>query len=1053
MKSARGAQRAPANERRPAVSAAPAAHIARSATPSPARALQQRLGNKAAHALVTSSPAAAIQCKAAVSAPNDPAELEAHSMAAKVMRMAAPGAAAPLAGPAVQRSPAGGAAAAPASVQVNTSGGAPLSPAVRGFMEPRFGADFSKVRVHTDSSAAAQSEQLNAHAFAYGQHVFFGRNRYQPDTPAGKELIAHELTHTIQQGGAVQRSVDTAVTQRRSPAPQRLGFWDTVAGWANAIPGFRMFTIILGINPINMAAVDRGAANILRALVEFIPGGALIVSALEAHGIFERVATWGEQQVRAVGVGLGAIRQAMDAFLASLSGWDILNPGGAWERAKRIFTEPITRLINVGKTMVTGILGFIREAILLPLARLAEGTAGYDLLKAVLGEDPVTGQPVVRNPATLIGGFMKLIGQEEVWENIQKSNALPRAWAWFQGALAALMGMVRQIPGLFVAAFKSLQLADLLAVPTAFARIAGIFGGFLVQFLTWAGGAVFNLLEIIFEVVAPAAIPYLKKAGGAFKIILKNPVGFIRNLVAAVVGGIKAFVGNIWIHLKAGFVKWLFGALAEAGIAIPDGLPSLPAILKLVTNVLGLTLARLKIEATKMLGPTAVAIIEKLIEYVQVVFDGGPAALWAKIKEDLSNLKDMAIDAIQDWLVTTIVKQAVVKLVSLFNPVGAFIQAILAIYNTIQVVIERIGQIAAFAGAVINSIHAIATGAIGGAINWIEKALAGAVPVVLALLAGLAGVGGLAAKVKQTLEKAGDFVWGAIRKLVKKGIDAVKKLFAGKKGKDKPDERTPAQQQADLSKAIGEAEAAMAKKDADPDEIRKALPAIRTKYKLTKLDLVKGASDELHETDHVLAVINPTKPSKPQKFVKGMPLCPVDFDAKKYNVEEYRRQLNLAHRTIRAMKIAAWLANRTGFVERFEAEKAAKKTTPSGRDPRSGPAQEKFRANAQLGWEAKRQSEILKERGIAKPTVADFKSAEQAAKRQWKKQVALHPLDQVAGGDFEPTDMGDRKINSSIGSTWKNKVGDVEKVVKTVPVGKHAKTNMNVSITLNGTPV
>ncbi len=59
----------------------------------------------------------------------------------------------------------------------------------------------------------------------------------------------------------------------------------------------------------------------------------------------------------------------------------------------------------------------------MPLAKLAEGTRGYDLLKAVLGKDPITGEPVPRTAETLIGGFMKLIGQEEVWENMKKANA------------------------------------------------------------------------------------------------------------------------------------------------------------------------------------------------------------------------------------------------------------------------------------------------------------------------------------------------------------------------------------------------------------------------------------------------------------------------------------------------------------------------------------------------------------------------------------------------------------------------------------------------------
>ena len=74
-------------------------------------------------------------------------------------------------------------------------------------MEPRFGANFGNVRVHTGDAAAQQSAALNANAFTVGQHIFFGRDKFQPQSAGGQELIAHELTHTIQQGAALQRDV------------------------------------------------------------------------------------------------------------------------------------------------------------------------------------------------------------------------------------------------------------------------------------------------------------------------------------------------------------------------------------------------------------------------------------------------------------------------------------------------------------------------------------------------------------------------------------------------------------------------------------------------------------------------------------------------------------------------------------------------------------------------------------------------------------------------------------------------------------------------------
>ena len=151
------------------------------------------------------------------------------------------------------------------------------------------------------------------------------------------------------------------------------------------------------------------------------------------------------------------ILDGLKRFIDSLSWTDIFDLGDVWDRAKRIFTDPIGRLISFGVGVVSELLDLVKQAILRPLAALAEGTAGYDLLKAILGQDPITGDPVPRNADTLIGGFMKLIGQEEVWQNIKRGNAVARAFAWFQGALAGLMGFVRSIPGRIVA---TLAVAD-----------------------------------------------------------------------------------------------------------------------------------------------------------------------------------------------------------------------------------------------------------------------------------------------------------------------------------------------------------------------------------------------------------------------------------------------------------------------------------------------------------------------------------------------------------------------------------------------------------------
>lgn len=91
------------------------------------------------------------------------------------------------------------------------SGGVPLPENVRTFMEPRFGADFSQVRVHTGSEAIQMNQELNAQAFTHGRDVYFGSGK----TPANDSLTAHELTHVVQQTGGLQKQALSPIEDLR----------------------------------------------------------------------------------------------------------------------------------------------------------------------------------------------------------------------------------------------------------------------------------------------------------------------------------------------------------------------------------------------------------------------------------------------------------------------------------------------------------------------------------------------------------------------------------------------------------------------------------------------------------------------------------------------------------------------------------------------------------------------------------------------------------------------------------------------------------------------
>jgi hypothetical protein len=185
-----------------------------------------------------------VQASLKVGKPDDPHEIEADQMAEKVLRMpqhsfTGGGGARPEGNGSntIQRSEEEGEEvltkpvkglqrAGDGSMQTSDSfaarlktsaPGSPLAAPVKQNMESAFQADFSGVRIHTGTEAASLSHEIGAQAFAFQHHIYFGENKYQPESESGRFLLAHELTHTVQQGAAkpVQREEENKPLQRK----------------------------------------------------------------------------------------------------------------------------------------------------------------------------------------------------------------------------------------------------------------------------------------------------------------------------------------------------------------------------------------------------------------------------------------------------------------------------------------------------------------------------------------------------------------------------------------------------------------------------------------------------------------------------------------------------------------------------------------------------------------------------------------------------------------------------------------------------------------------
>lgn len=655
-----------------------------------------------------------------------------------------------------------------------SGGGQPLSADVRRDMEGRFNADFSQVRVHNDAEAGKLSNQLSARAFTHRNHIFFSRNQYQPGTSGGRQLLAHELTHTIQQGHAVQRSPQVSTTVTPPQVQRRRNAWDylssaldtvgdaigdllpsmdTLARLANDIPGFTLLTVVIGRNPINQQIVERSALNILHGFMALIPGGNRLFGVLESYGVVQRIANWISTETAALGLSYETLRSSVEALLRTA----LTDPMGAWRSAEAMFISLINRLRSLADRLISQAITWLKETFMQPLSDFCRQVPGYGLVTVLLGRDPFTNAPVPRTALNVVRAFAEFIpGGTEKVDQLVQSGALQRAYDWFLQETQSRNLTWARVAGTFTQAWNSLQLEDVIHPIDTLQRIGGMFSPLLNDLVGFAGAALMKLLELIYEAAMGAGgariLAILKRGRDTFMTIIRNPVQFLRHLLGAVGQGVRQFSTNILRHLQAGVIAWLTGPVAQAGIQMPEQW-DLRGIIWFVLQILGLTWDRVRQKLVRLMGVPAVAALESGFQLIQDIRERGLVqALRERVTEFFGNLREQALNAIRSFIQQRLVQAGIQQLLSLLSPVGAVIQAIIKTFTTVQFFIQRINQILDLVESVVNSIAAIASGSIAAAANFIERTMARTIPVILDFLARFIGLGDVGAQVQRVIQ-------------------------------------------------------------------------------------------------------------------------------------------------------------------------------------------------------------------------------------------------------------------------------------------------------------
>ncbi|MBZ0303138.1 MAG: DUF4157 domain-containing protein [Anaerolineae bacterium] len=162
--------------------------------------------------------------------------------------------------------------------------GQPLDGDTRAFMEPRFGHDFSRVRIHSDGKAAESARAVQARAYTMGPHVVFGAGQYSPGTAAGRRLLAHELTHVVQQRDASELvpSADFYVSQPDDPYEQEAEHVARSIAQGEPADAARMGAFSRPIRPVQRAMIQRVANWVAGSVHETNNAAIQIIKGAEA---------------------------------------------------------------------------------------------------------------------------------------------------------------------------------------------------------------------------------------------------------------------------------------------------------------------------------------------------------------------------------------------------------------------------------------------------------------------------------------------------------------------------------------------------------------------------------------------------------------------------------------------------------------------------------------------------------------------------------------------------------------------------------------------------
>jgi len=195
---------------------------------------------------------------------------------------------------------------------------------------------------------------------------------------------------------------------------------------------------------------------------------------------------------------------------------------------------------------------------------------------------------------------------------------------------------------------------------------------------------------------------------------------------------------------------WLSTQLGVADLKLPEKF-DIASIFGMVLQVMGISYAHIRERAVLQIGEERVALMETTVGVFQRIYREGLGAIWEIIKEKFTDFKDMIWEAIKTFIRDAVIRAAITFLLSLLNPIAAFVKACMAIYDFLMMLVKMKDRIIDLLNSILDAVITIANGTVDTAAAAIEKAFAKSIPIIIGFLAALLHLNNIGDKVRDII--------------------------------------------------------------------------------------------------------------------------------------------------------------------------------------------------------------------------------------------------------------------------------------------------------------